>query len=108
VRSGIYTNSIIALYIMTFTLGGWIYTSYRYKSRPVLEDLGLVPAVALFDLKEHVMAICLFVLPAYWLLWARVPVTRATGARVALTVFLTICVWFAFFVGHILNNLRGI
>jgi hypothetical protein len=108
VRSNIYTNTIVVLYVVTFALGGWIYTIFRYKSRPVLEDLGLFPAIALFDLKEHVAAVCLFLIPAYWLLWARVPLSQSQHARAALTILLAAGSWFSFVVGHVLNNLRGI
>ncbi|MDY6946745.1 MAG: hypothetical protein SXG53_13565 [Pseudomonadota bacterium] len=108
VRSNIYTNTIVALYIVTFALGGWIYAPYRYMSRPVLEDLGFFQAVALFDLKEHVAAVCLFLIPAYWLLWARVPLSQSKHARAALTILLAVGSWFSFVVGHVLNNFRGI
>ncbi|CAN5478389.1 hypothetical protein BH10PSE12_BH10PSE12_34300 [soil metagenome] len=108
VRSQLFTNGIIILFLLTFTMGSWIYTNYRYTVRPVLEDLGYAGYVGIFEYKEHVLAVALCMLPAYWLLWKRVPLTEQTLARKALTLIVTLSVWIGFIGGHLVNNARGL
>ncbi|MBA4353192.1 MAG: hypothetical protein C0409_00730 [Novosphingobium sp.] len=108
VRSRVFTNAIIALYALTFVMGSWLYTFYRYAIRPVLEDLGAETYVGLFEYKEHVLAIGLCMMPAYWLLWHRVPITEQMGARRAVTVLIAVTVWIGLLAGHLVNNARGI
>lgn len=108
VRSRLFTNPIIVLYLLTFLGGGWIYAQYRIAVRPVLEDLGAEHYVGLFEFKEHVLAIALFVLPSYWLLWQRVPLDQQRSARTALTWFVAACVWIGLIAGHLVNNAKGL
>jgi len=108
VRSAIFTKAIVVAFSVEFFLGSWIYTRYRYTARPVLEDLGLESYVGAFEFKEHLLAICLFVLPVYWLFWARIPLDERSKTRTALTIFVGFSIWAAFLIGHLLNNERGI
>ena len=108
VRGKLFTNAIIWLYLITFTFGSWIYTHYRYTVRPILEDLGQESTVGVFEYKEHILAVGLALLPAYWLLWQRVPIGEARGARKGVTLFIAVAVWIGFLGGHIVNNVRGL
>ena len=100
-----YTNAVIVLYVVTFILGGIIYTTYRIEVRPPLEALQDLPTVGLFELKEHFLAMAAGMLPAYWYFWKRRPEPR--GPRTMITVILALVVWFSFIAGHIVNNVRG-
>ena len=61
--------AVIILYVVTFILGAWIYTQYRYTSRLALEQLRFFKTVGVFELKEHMATIGLILLPAYWAFW---------------------------------------
>ena len=106
VRSAAYTNTIVVLYVATATLGSILYPTYRIAVRVVLEDMRLNAANGIFELKEHFVALGLGMLPAYWYYWKRPPGGSATAQRV-LTLILALIVWWAFLVGHVLNNIRG-
>ena len=108
VRSVLFTNAIIATFIANFLMGIWIYTRYRYTARPVLEDLHLQTLVGAFEFKEHLLAIILFTLPAYWVFWTRVPLESRSRTRTALTLFVSCGIWVAYLIGHLVNNMRGI
>jgi hypothetical protein len=103
-----YANAIVVLYVLTAVLGAIIYAEYRITIRIVLEELHLRAANGSFELKEHLAAIGLGMLPAYWWYW-RQPAAEASAARVraTLTVILAFVVWWNFLVGHIVNNIRG-
>jgi hypothetical protein len=60
-----------------------------------------------FDLKEDFTAIGLGVLPAYWFSWRRPVDSEIRRTRVALTLLLAFIVWWAFLVGHVINNIGG-
>ena len=106
VRAGAYANAIVVMYVVTATLGAILYPTYRLAVRVVLEDLRLNAANGIFELKEHFVALGLGMLPAYWYYWKRPPGESATAQRV-LTLLLALIVWWAFLVGHVLNNIRG-
>lgn len=108
VRASLFVRPIIVLYVVTFTLGSWIYTNYRYTVRPVLEDLGQKTPVGIFEYKEHILVVSLALLPVYWLLWQRIPLAQQNGTRRALTLFIAVSVWIGFLGGHIVNNARGL
>src|SRR3954469_9552547 len=108
VRAASYTNAIVVLYVVTFVFGGWIYANYRIEVKPPLEEMGAHVPVGLFELKEHVAAICLGMLPAYWFFWKSVPVAEQYRTRLALTLIVAFGAWSSFFIGHILNNVRGL
>ncbi len=107
VSGGAYTNSIVILFVITAIFGGVIYTIYRVDVRILLEQLGERPAVGMFEMKEHLMAIGLGILPAYWYFWRSSSTPQQVLARNVLTVLLALIVWAGFLVGHILNNIKG-
>jgi hypothetical protein len=100
-----YANAIVALYVLTFVLGGFVYAYYRIEVRMVVEQLGLWAQNGSFELKEHFAAVGLAILPAYWHYWRQPPAENRT--RAILTALLAFIVWWNFIVGHILNNIRG-
>ena len=103
-----YANAIVVLYLLTAVLGAVIYGEYRISIRIVLEELQMRAANGSFELKEHLAAIGLGMLPAYWWYW-RQPATdgEARRTRSVLTTILAFVVWWNFLVGHIVNNIRG-
>jgi hypothetical protein len=60
-----------------------------------------------FDLKEHVAVLGLFLLPIYWYLWKNVRNAEYDSPRRWLTVLMAAMAWYLFLVGHFLNNVRG-
>jgi len=106
VRGAHYTNTIVVLFCLTALMGATLYPFYRLAVRVVLEDLRLNVANGMFELKEHLIAIGLGLLPAYWYFW-KLPPTVHAGTRRALTGILALIVWWAFITGHVLNNIRG-
>jgi len=100
-----YTNAVIVLFVLTFSLGSYIYVVYRIEVRPPLEVLFDLPAIGIFELKEHFLVIALGMLPAYWFFWKKKPENRL--ARTMITMVLAATVWFSFIVGHYVNNVRG-
>jgi hypothetical protein len=108
VSGSVYTNANIVLYLATATLGGTIYPVYRVGVRTYLENARLYPAVGAFEIKEQFISVGLGMLPLYWLVWRRPPETGAKSARIAVTLILCFIVWYAFLVGHVLNNIRGL
>jgi hypothetical protein len=105
VRAAAYTNAVVVLYVIVAVLGGAVYTTYRVKVRPTLESASLWSVVGIFELKEHLTTLGLAVLPAYWYYWQ--PSQKSNFTRRALTIFLALTVWWAFLVGHVVNNARG-
>ena len=64
-----------------------------------------------FEIKEHLIAIGLGLLPAYWQVWRQpndAQGAQTVSARRALTWLLAVFVWWGFIVGHVLNNIRGL
>ena len=108
VSGAVYTNANIAQYLATATLGGTINPVYRIGVRTYLENARLYPAVGSFEIKEQFIAVGLGMLPLYWLLWRRPLEADAKSARIAVTLILCFIVWYAFLVGHVLNNIRGL
>jgi hypothetical protein len=47
------------------------------------------------------------VLPAYWSCWREPIDGRSHQIRIALTLLLAFTVWWAFLVGHVINNIGG-
>jgi hypothetical protein len=108
VNGAVYTNANVVLYLATATLGGTIYPVYRVGVRTYLENARLYPAVGSFEIKEQFISVGLGMLPLYWLLWQRPTEADAKSARIAVTLVLCFIVWYAFLVGHVLNNIRGL
>jgi hypothetical protein len=107
VPSTSYVGAIIVLYVLTFILGAWIYTHYRFTARLALEQLRFFKTVGVFEMKEHLATIGLMLLPAYWAFWRSPLSDDFAKARRQLTLFLAILVWANFLIGHIANNARG-
>lgn len=103
-----FTNAIILLYAVTFTLGAVIYPAYRVSSRIWIETARLWPISGMFELKEQALAIGLGMLPFYWLVWKDAKDEEMRVARVATTTILCVLVWYSFIAGHIVNNVRGL
>jgi hypothetical protein len=102
-----YANAIVVLYLLTALLGAVIYAEYRISVRTVLQQLEMRSAEGAFELKEHFAAIGLGLLPVYWYYWRQPLAPGHARTRAMLTSILAFTVWFSFFVGHVLNNIRG-
>jgi hypothetical protein len=102
-----YVNAIIVLYLLTALMGAILYPSYRLNVRIVLEQMQLFKQNGAFELKEHLVAIGLGMLPAYWYFWRQPLVGDHARTRAVITVMLAFIVWWGFLVGHVLNNIRG-
>lgn len=103
-----YVNAVVILYLLTALLGGIIYAEYRISVRVVLEQFEFWKTHGAFELKEHFVAIGLGMLPAYCYFW-RLPLKPDYArTRAAITITLAAIVWWSFFVGHIVNNARGL
>jgi hypothetical protein len=101
-----YTNTVVVLFLVTFALGCLIYPVYRVNVRTVLQEYHLFKPEGMFEMKEHLLALSLALLPAYWLLWRRASDANRV-ARTAVTCLLAFAVWWSFLTGHIINNIRG-
>jgi hypothetical protein len=107
VSASSYVNAIVVLYLLTALLGAIIYPSYRLNVRIVLEQMQLFKQNGAFELKEHLVAIGLGMLPAYWYFWRQPLASDHARTRAVITVMLAFIVWWGFLVGHVLNNIRG-
>jgi hypothetical protein len=106
-----YATPITILFVVTAIGGALLYPQYRIDVRPALEDMQNSAANGVFEIKEHLIAIGLGLLPAYWLVWQQpdhAQAGAAASARRALTWLLALFVWWGFVVGHVLNNIRGL
>jgi hypothetical protein len=103
-----YANAVVVLFIVTCIGGALLYPPYRLDVRPTLEDLDLRAANGVFEIKEHLAAIGLGVLPAYWFFWRQPLSADGLIARRYLTWLVAFIVWWNFLVGHVLNNIRGL
>ncbi len=102
-----YAAAVCALWVSAFILGGWIYAKYRIYVRIPIEQEGFFKTLGVFELKEHLTTIGLGLLPAYWHFWRNARNVAYDRARKWLTVVLAAICWYAFLVGHIVNNVRG-
>ena len=103
-----FTNAIVVLYLISALLGAVVYLYFKVDIQPNLERDRHWHAMGFFDLKEDFVAIGLGILPAYWFCW-RNSVNNAQDhqIRAALTLLLAFIVWWAFLVGHVMNNIGG-
>jgi hypothetical protein len=101
-----YTNAVIVLFIVTFALGCVIYPAYRVNVRTVLQEYRYFKPEGMFEMKEHLLALSLALLPVYWLFWRRASDANRV-ARAVLTGVIAVSVWWSFLTGHIINNIRG-
>ena len=103
-----FTALIIVLYVLQALMGAWIYVKYRIYVRIPMEQLRHWWTLGSFEEKEHVVAMGLFLLPAYWYFWRQPLAAADAGIRKGLTIFLAFSVWYAFIVGHVANDFRGV
>jgi hypothetical protein len=99
---------ITILYIPTFLLGSWIYLKYRTYVRIPMEQTGHWWTVGSFEIKEHIISMGMALLPAYWYFWRDPQSEQYASERKWLTLFLAFAVWYAFLVGHVANDFRGV
>ena len=108
VNGAAYRPPIVVLFLLTALGGALLYPQYRIDVRTTLEDLQLRAANGVFEIKEHLVAIGLGVLPAYWLFWRTPLGTEQAASRRYLTWLLAFIVWWGFLIGHVLNNIKGL
>jgi hypothetical protein len=101
-----YTNAVIVLFVVTFALGTIIYPTYRISVRTVLQEYRFFRPEGMFEMKEHLLALSLALLPIYWLLWRKASAANRV-ARTVVTSIIAVAVWWGFLTGHIINNIRG-
>jgi hypothetical protein len=102
-----YATLVVVLYVLQALMGAWIYVKYRTYVRIPMEQLRYFWTVGSFELKEHVVAMGLGLLPAYWYFW-QPGSAEHDNVRRWVTVFLAMSVWFSFVVGHVANDFRGV
>ncbi len=102
-----FTTLVIILYVIQALMGAWIYVKYRTYVRIPMEQLRYFWTVGSFEFKEHVAAMGLGLLPAYWYFW-QPGSAEHDNIRRWVTVFLALTVWFSFVVGHVANDFRGV
>jgi hypothetical protein len=103
-----YAAVIVLLYVPQALLGSWMYLKYRLYVRIPMEELRHWWTLGAFEFKEHIIAMGIGLLPAYWYLWRQPLSAEDVGLRRWLTVFLAVTVWYAFGAGHVANDFRGI
>jgi heme A synthase len=103
-----FTTLIIVLYVVQALMGAWIYVKYRIYVRIPMEELRHWWTLGSFEEKEHVVAMGLFLLPAYWYFWRQPLAAADAGIRKGVTIFVAFSVWYAFIVGHVANDFRGV
>jgi hypothetical protein len=103
-----YALLIAILYVPTFILGAWIYIKYRTYVRIPMEQLGHWRTLGSFEFKEHVVSMGMALIPAYWYFWRQPLSAQHASARKWVTLFLAFSVWYAFLIGHIANDFRGV
>jgi hypothetical protein len=108
VRGLTYVNAIVILYSVTSILGAIVYPRYVLDVKGSLLDAVMNSAIGAFEVKEHLAIVGLAMLPAYWYLWKIVPANEHRLSRQITTSLLAVLAWSAFFVGHVLNNIKGL
>ena len=107
VHGAAYAGAVCVLWIITFIFGAWIYTKYRTYIRIPIEAQGYWKTQGAFEIKEHLAAIGIGLLPAYWYFWKNARTPLYDSVRKWLTVTMAAMCWFIFLTGHIVNNVRG-
>jgi hypothetical protein len=108
VRGSLYANAVIVSYLLTMLLGDVVYGPYRVDVKTMLFDLQLWQWNGIFEIKEHLVALGLFLLLPYAALWRKLPPTHFDRTRRWVTTILAVIVWYALLAGHFLNNLKGV
>ena len=104
---GAYSTAIVVLFATVILSGALLYPNYRMIVRPALQALDLRAANGIFEIKEHLSAIGLVLLPAYWAAWRQPLVKEYAAARIGLTWILASMVWWNFIVGQLLVSIKG-
>ena len=107
-RSSAFTNAVVVLFVINFAIGAMLYANYSAAAKPEMILLKWLPTLGLFELKEHSGLVGLTLLPTYWLLWQRIPLSEKAAVRAWATVLLAGLVWWVFLVGYFVTNTRGI
>jgi hypothetical protein len=102
-----YSTAIVVLFAVVILTGAIQYPNYRLVVRPALQSLDLRAANGVFEIKEHLSAIGLILLPAYWASWRQPLAAEYSAARVGLTWILASVVWWNFIVGQLLVTIKG-
>ena len=102
-----YSTAIVVLFAVVVLTGAVLYPSYRLVVRPTLQMLDLRAANGVFEIKEHLSAMGLILLPAYWASWRQPLLTEYSAVRVGLTWILASTVWWNFIVGQLLVSIKG-
>ena len=76
-----YATPVVVLFAVTAIGGALLYPQYRIDVRPALEDTQNVAANGVFEIKEHLVAIGLGLLPVYWQFWRRPQLAATAAAR---------------------------
>jgi hypothetical protein len=108
VNSAAYATPIVILYFITAIAGALLYPQYRIDVRTALEDMQMTAANGVFEIKEHLVAVGLGILPAYWLFWQQPLAPGQASSRRYMTWLLAFIAWWGFLVGHVLNNIKGL
>ena len=108
VHDASFPYAIVILFILTCVGGGFLYPQYRIDVRPSLEERQMYAANGVFEIKEHLAAIGLGILPAYLMYWRRPLLPEYAAGRRGLTWILAFVTWWNFLVGHVLNNIKGL
>jgi multisubunit Na+/H+ antiporter MnhC subunit len=103
-----YATLVVILFALQAIMGAVIYIKYRTYVRIPMEAFKHWWTVGSFEFKEHIVAMGLGLLPAYWYLWREPQSTEHAIVRKWVTVFLMVTVWYAFIVGHTANDFRGV
>jgi hypothetical protein len=103
-----YTTLVVVLYVLQALMGAWIYVKYRTYVRIPMEEFRHFWTVGSFEFKEHVVAMGLGLLPAYWYFWRQPQSMEHAVVRKWLTIFLALSVWYALVIGHVATDFRGV
>lgn len=103
-----YSNAVVVLFVIASLMGAVLYPQYRQVVRPLLQSLDLRAANGAFEIKEHLSAIGLVMLPAYWASWRQPLAAEYSAVRLWLTFVLATIVWWNFLVGDLLSAIKGL
>jgi hypothetical protein len=103
-----YRTAIVVLYVTVMLAGAFLYPTYRVLVRPMLQDMDLRAANGVFEIKEHLSALGLVALPAYWVCWSQPLQPEFAASRVWLTWILAVIVWWNFVIGQLLVAIKGL
>jgi hypothetical protein len=107
VRANVYTNMIVIMFVIVALFGSLLYPDYRLTVLPFMRTHHATAWGGVFELKEHIVAIGLGLLPLYWYLWKKVLLSEHVQIRKIITAIIFFCVWWSFLDGHLINNIKG-